>query len=314
MPISASSATDIRRPPPWHAALELRFARIEGATRLVDNRHHGPLRLQKLLYPQDRSQCEALLLHPPGGIAGGDVLDLSVQADEGAAVLLSTPGAAKWYRSAGRTAIQRTRLRVATGASLEWLPQEAILFEQADAMQTLDLQVDDGAATLGWDIVQLGRTAAGDHWRQGRFRQSLTLSRGARAVWIDRADFEAGDPVRQALTGLAGRPVSGTLWAASPQLEAQPETVLAAVRELLDAHLGQAAAAFPATRLHHAADWVQAPLCAAASLLPAPANLLLVRALGHDAEALRMLLEAVWSRLRPLVLHRPGYRPRIWAT
>ncbi len=291
-------------PPPWHAELALRFSRVDGATRLTENRHRGPLRVQKPLYPKGRDACEALLLHPPGGIAGGDALDIGVQVDEGAHALLSTPGAAKWYRSAGRAATQRIALHVAAAATLEWLPQEAILFDGADAVQVLGLHLARGSATLGWDIVQLGRTAAGDDWPTGRFRQSLNIARDGHPVFVEWADLRANDPTRHGLTGLAGYPVMGMLWATSPRLAAAPEAALEAVRAAIGAGTG----------LHEAGHWVQAPLCAAATWLPAPAELLLVRALGCDAEPLRALLEAAWAALRPPTLGRAAYRPRIWAT
>lgn len=299
------SAPHAAHPPSWHAELALRFSRIDAVTRLTGNRHRGPLRVQKPLYPQGRDACEALLLHPPGGIAGGDALDIRVRVDEGAHALLSTPGASKWYRSAGRAATQRIDLHVAAAATLEWLPQEAILFDGADAVQALDLHLAGASATLGWDIMQLGRTVAGDDWPRGRFRQSLSILRDGRPVFVERADLRADDPARHALTGLAGFPVAGMLWAASPRLAAAPDAALDAVR---------AAIATASGGLHGGGDWVQASLCAAATWLPAPADLLLVRALGGDAEPLRALLESAWATLRPLALGRGAYRPRIWAT
>ena len=294
----------IGHPPPWHAELDLRFSRVGDATRVTGNRHRGPLRMQKALYPQGCDACEALLLHPPGGIAGGDVLDIRVRVDEAAHALLSTPGASKWYRSAGRAATQRIDLDVGPAGTLEWLPQETILFDGADAMQVLDLHLATDSATLGWDIVQFGRTAAGDGWPNGRFRQYLSVARNGLPVFVERADLRAEDPARHSLTGLAGYPVAGVLWAASPRLAVASDAALEAVRGALVADSG----------LHGAGDWVQAPCCAAATWLPAPAELLLVRVLGRDAEALRVLLEAAWMALRPLTLGCAAYRPRIWAT
>ena len=83
-----------RAAPPWHASLSLRFAAREGRTVLADAAHQGPLRVQRPLYADDSGACEVLVLHPPGGMAGGDVLEISAQVDTGASVLVSTPGAA----------------------------------------------------------------------------------------------------------------------------------------------------------------------------------------------------------------------------
>ena len=119
----------------WSAHLQLQFARRGEATRAVQRRHRGPLRVQRMLYPEGPACCHALLLHPPGGLAGGDALHIEVTVEQGAHALLTTPGAAKWYRCNRRAARQEIQLRVADGACLEWLPQEAILFDGARAVQ-----------------------------------------------------------------------------------------------------------------------------------------------------------------------------------
>ncbi len=307
-PLSPSPQTTT--PPPWHASLALRFAARQSGTALIHNRHEGPLRVQRVLHPEGSGVCEALMLHPPGGIAGGDVLDISVEVGSGAHALLSTPGAAKWYRSAGRVSRQRIALELHGSAALEWLPQETILFDGADASQALRIGLQDESATLGWDIVQLGRPASGDDWPTGRFRQHLELSRNTRPVWIDRADFSAVDAIRTSITGLAGFDVFGTLWAASPRLAASHETALQALREALEtAPLVRATSG-----LRVASVPVQSSCCIASSWLPEPANLLLLRALGNDAQLVRERLETAWRLLRPFTFGREAKRPRIWAT
>ena len=288
--------------PAWQASLQLRFGSAGSRTRPLDSHHDGPLRLQRVLRPPDDA-CQALLLHPPGGIAGGDTLDINVHLEPNSEVLLSTPGATKWYRSAGRSARQSVMLHVAGGAALEWLPQESILFNEADAMQSLHVELEPAARMIGWDIVQLGRIAAGEAWTQGRLRQSLRVHRAKQLVWCEEADFLATDTALHSITGLAGRAVFGTLWAASPALSQAPETGLDVVR-----------AALASEGLQSTPISAQSELCVAATWLPAPAELLLVRALGNDAEAVRQQLERAWAGLRPLTMGRPARRPRIWNT
>jgi urease accessory protein len=290
--------------PPWHAELALAFARREcdGRTALVERRHAGPLRVQRVLHPE-ASGCEALILHPPGGIAGGDSLAIRVALRAHAEALISTPGASKWYRSAGRRARQRVELQLDADATLEWLPQEAIVFREADAEQSLSLRIGRDARCLGWDLVQLGRGAAGEAWDRGTLRQTLTVARGDVPVWHEHALLDGADPALHAAARLAGRRVFGTLWAAAPALDADPEPALAAARDAL-----------AASRLQSGTDPAQALLCAAATWLAAPASLLLVRALGDDPEILRRTLEAAWSALRPIAIGRAARRPRIWAT
>ena len=149
----------------WQAMLDLRFGHRAGQGSVLSHaRHSGPLRVQKPLHPEGPGICHAVLLHPPGGVAGGDQLQIDVTVEPGAHALLTTPGATRWYKSQGRPAAQRVRLRVEEGAILEWLPQENMLFAGADATMALDLDLAPGARAIGWDAVVLGRYGAGEHW------------------------------------------------------------------------------------------------------------------------------------------------------
>lgn len=123
--------------PAWQAHLQLRFARQGPRSVAIHKQHHGPLRVQRLLYPEGPACCHVLLLHPPGGIAGGDRLAIEVELQADAHVLLTTPGSGKWYRSVYGRAYQSIRLQVAAGACLEWLPQESLLFDGAHVEQDL---------------------------------------------------------------------------------------------------------------------------------------------------------------------------------
>lgn len=69
--------------PIWHAELHLGFARQSERTVLRENRHRGPLRVQKALYPEGEAICQAIVLHPPSGIAGGDHLAIWAEVGVG---------------------------------------------------------------------------------------------------------------------------------------------------------------------------------------------------------------------------------------
>jgi urease accessory protein len=151
--------------PGWQARLSLGFERRAETTALVQREHYGPLRVQKALYPEGAAVCDTIVLHPPGGIAGGDRLEISVAAAPHAHALLTTPGAGKWYRSGGRPAQQSLTVRVAREAVVEWLPQETIVFDGADAAMHSRIELAAGGVFCGWEILCLGRTAAGERFQ-----------------------------------------------------------------------------------------------------------------------------------------------------
>lgn len=285
--------------PPWQAALSLGF-RHDGVRTVLGRRwHRGPLRIQKLLYPQACGPCHALLVHPPSGIASGDVLKLDVEVATRAAVLMTTPGASKWYRSRGHGASARQEivLKVDAGGALEWLPQEAVVHVGAHAAQSLQMRLQPGARLLGWDLVQLGLPARGERFLSGRWAQHLSLELGGVPVWQESGVLEGDDRLLTAPQGLDGLPVFGTLWACAPDWPADAENLLEAVRALLPRPEG------PLVDVRAAATW-----------LPAPAHLLLVRGIAPQVEALRCLFQQVWALLRPAVIGAPPQTPRIWAT
>ena len=115
----------------WQATLELGFRADDERTWLARRRHSGPLLVQRSFYPEDARLCQMVIVHPPGGVAGGDELAIDIVAEERAGVQLTTPGAGKWYRGFGRHARQTVRIAVAAGAMCEWLPQESIIFDGA---------------------------------------------------------------------------------------------------------------------------------------------------------------------------------------
>ena len=267
----------------WHADLALDYRLQDGRTVLA-RRHRGPLQVQKALYPEGGALCHTLLVHPPGGIAGGDALSIEVAVRPGAQALITTPGATRWYKANGRAASQCVALRVEGGA--EWLPQEAIVFDQADVRSEIDIELADDAAMLGWDIVMFGRSAAGESFARGSFTQTIRLRQAGRLQWVERTRIAGGDALLDSPIGLAGNAVFGCLWAAGP---AWSDTQVEALRERLPAD------AAPITRL-------------------AP-RLLLARALGATSQAVRRALERAWRELRPLTFAgREAVRPRIWAT
>lgn len=275
--------------PAWHAALHLAFARTGERTVLRDNRHHGPLRVQKALYPEGEGVCQAIVLHPPSGIAGGDHLLISATVGAGAHAQLTTPGAGKWYRSGGPEASQRLELTVEEGAALEWLPQETIVFDGARARMETRVRLAADSRFIGWDILCLGRAAAGERFEHGRFDLLCRVERGGAPIWLERGGFDGADPMLASPAGWAGHGVGGTLLCAFPDLPRQAAGLLEALRAIT-----------PGDGASHG--------------ITALPGVLVARYLGDNSEAARLWFARLWQTLRPACCGRPAVPPRIWNT
>lgn len=269
----------------WHAQLALDYERRGERTMLAARRHDGPLVVQKPFYPEGDAVCHSIIVHPPAGIAGGDELEIQVHAKDRAHALLTTPGAGKWYRSAGPWARQHIGFDVAAGACLEWLPQETIIFDGACADLRLDVRLVADACYIGWDIFCFGRTGSGERFSRGECRARTMIYRDDRPVWLERAQLDGGGAALQAGAVLAGQPVAGTLIAAAPSIE---KAVLNDCRALQPAN-GEGAV----------------------TLLP---GVLVGRYLGASSEAAKNYFIELWRVLRSALLRREAQPPRIWRT
>lgn len=271
----------------WRASLRLNIGTRHGRSTLIAVRHLGPLRVQKPLYPEGDSPLHLLLVHPPGGIAGGDALGFDIEVGGGAHALLTTPGAGKWYRANGRPARQQVQLHVHDGAALEWLPQETIHFNGCDADQRLRLDCGEAGRACGWDVSVLGRRASAERFLDGRLRQRIELRRGGQLWWSEQAQLAGGDALLTSPVGWDGMHVSGLFWALGvPEGEALVEACQAIA--------------------------VEAPLRFGVTC--PREGLLLARALGDSPERVRQVLAQVWACVRPALLGRAAVTPRIWAT
>jgi urease accessory protein len=191
----------------WKASLSLGFSWAGGKTVLSGRQSDGPLVVQKALYPDGPERCHAIVVHPPGGIAGGDELVLDVRSENNAAVLLTTPGAAKWYRSAGAWAKQTLCFDVK--GSLEWLPRETIVFDGALADLQNHVVLAEEATYIGWEVLCLGR------FKRGKVKLDTRITRGERMLFIEKGEIEAGGRLMRSPAGFGGRSVFGTLVATS---------------------------------------------------------------------------------------------------
>ena len=268
--------------PSWHAELELAYGRFADCTRPVLRRHQGPLRVQKHLYAEGPQVCQHIIVHPPGGIAGGDRLNISAKVGEQAWAQLTSPGAAKWYRAKG-PAYQQLTLQVAAGATLEWLPQESIVYCGAQAQLETRIELQGDARLCYWDMVALGRPASGERFDSGEFRSRLDIHRDGQLLWHERQRIAGNDGLLDSPIGLGGQPVFATLLITG-EIDAE---LLERCRELPSAVRG---------------DLTQLP------------GLLVARCLADQALHARAWLIALWQQLRPALLGREAVPPRIWNT
>lgn len=261
----------------WRAHLRLDFGHEHGRTS-VRKQFDGPLVVQKPLYPEGGAVCHAIVVHPPGGIVGGDELCVTASADRGSHALLTTPGAGKWYRSAGAWARQTLDFRVA--GVLEWLPRETIVFNGARADLAARIDLSGEARYIGWEILCLGRTGSGETFRRGEVRLRTDVMRDGRRLWTERARIPGGGALLDSPAGLAGHTVVGTLVASAEGSFARE--MLARCRDV-------------------------APTTA----LP---GVLVARYLGDSSEEAMTIFTRLWAVLRPHVAGREAVAPRIWST
>ncbi|EIQ7158256.1 MULTISPECIES: urease accessory protein UreD [Citrobacter] len=262
----------------WQAELDLRFTRAAHKTVLTSARHVGPLAVQRPFYPED-DVCHLYLLHPPGGIVGGDELHISVTLDAHSHALITQPGAGKFYRSAGQLAQLRQDFALAPHATLEWLPQDTILFPGARASLRTVFHLTTESQLLGWDLLCLGRPVMQETFSHGTLVNRLEIWRDGIPLLIEGLKIRGGD-----LSAVANQPWCGTLFC-YPGTEA----MLDGARERL-MPLGE---------------------YAGATLVD---SLLTVRFLAADNLLIQRAMRDIWRFLRPLLTHKQPHLPRIWQT
>ena len=273
----------------WHAKLALNYAQQADKTS-VHFTHDGPLRILKSLYPEGPAICHNVLVHPPGGLVGGDVLDIDVRVSEGAHALVTTPGATRFYKSNGKQALQRTKLHLEQGARLEWLPLEAIAYNACDAINHLEFELAEGAQLLTWDVTALGLPLAAQPYESGVFEQHIEWP----GRFLERGVVNAQDDLLlDGDLGLAGhRCLASLIFASgSPISRHQREVLLEGTYELLS----------------------QAPSGMLSGVTSPNENMLILRGVSPVVEPVMMLWKTVWAFWRKEIWSLPGSTPRIWA-
>ncbi len=274
---------------PWHATLDLDY-RSEAARSVARFRHSGPLRILQSLYPEGDAICHNVLVHPPGGLVGGDTLDIRVTAGAGAHGLITTPGATRFYTSQGELALQHTRITLEDGARLEWLPLEAICHSGCLAENRLEMTLAPTAELIGWDVTALGLPHANQPFDKGSFRQHIEVP----GAWLERGRMDASDArLMDGPLGLAGqRCMASIFFVAGSKLDrTRRDQALDAARAVIEAH-----------GLRNTAG----------ATSPNP-QVVVVRALAPLVEPAMQLMRQVWSAWRGHFWSQAAPPPRIWS-
>jgi urease accessory protein len=183
------------KPQNWEAFLKLELRCGQEKTHLVPIKRYGPLTVQRPFYPE-QACCHVYLLHPPGGIVGGDRLDLQVVSEENSNGLMTTPGAAKYYLSAGDTAYVTQQFEVASGAHLEFLPQENIYFPGAQVSSKTSIDVASGSRFMLWEKHCFGRPANNELFSSGQLNSKIEVRHEGRLLFTEIQRVNANELVR----------------------------------------------------------------------------------------------------------------------
>lgn len=273
----------------WHAKLDIRYS-LEQDKTVARYEHDGPLRILQSLYPEGPATCHNVIVHPPGGLVGGDTLDIQVDVGVGAHGLITTPGATRFYKSLGEPALQRTRAAVQASARLEWLPLESIAYCACQAENRSTFKLAPGAEMIGWDITALGLPHAKLPFEAGSFMQHIEIP----GVWLERGRIDATDErLLNSPLGLAGHKCMASIFFAtgSALSRDRKEHALNVARAVLDAH----------------------PLKHTAGATCPNDQVVVVRVLAPWVEPAMGVLRQVWAAWRQELWQIEATSPRIWA-
>ena len=263
----------------WVAQLDCQFEPGPERT-IVRRKHKGPLYIQRAFYPEG-PVAHVYMLHPPSGVVGGDVLDINMGSAEGAHALISTPGATKFYRSAGQWATVNQTL-AARGGHLEWLPAENIFFSGSKTNVSTTLKLDANASIAFWEINCLGQHAANKPFTDGALNSTIQVYVENKLLLKERFIVNDQFPIGMR-SGLRGNTVSATL-ILTPLQKTSVEFAQNLFSELPQ---------FTAT-------WFD--------------SILVARYLGNSSEEAKAGFIRIWSGLRKGLNGAESTLPRIWAT
>jgi len=268
----------------WPASLDVEFSVRSGKTVPSSIKHFGPLRVQRPFYPEKDETCHLYLLHPPGGVVGGDVLNISVSANEKSKSLVTTPGATKIYRSNIDSNIQQS-LSLEKESTVEWMPQETILFNDAQTVINTDVHISTGGQLFFWDVLCLGLPVNSEKFTSGCCRQSLKVFRDKKPLLIENNYFEGSSDLMSASWGMRGFYVNAVCVMTVGNSDI--------VEKIRSATNSQKECLFALTEKR---------------------GLVICRYMGNSVEEAKQLFLQAWTLWRNCELQKEVVVPRIWGT
>ncbi len=207
-----------------------------GVTRLAELHQSGSA---KAFLPRMHGAApEVVFLNTSGGLTGGDRLQFSLDLGAGGRAVGTTQTAERAYASSGGRAEVSVRLSVAAGASLDWLPQETILFERSALSRRLEADLAGDARLLLVEMLVLGRAAMGETLAEVALQDWREVRREGVPVLVEPVRL-LGETLRAGPVCLGGARAQATLALVAPGAE----DLLGRVRDLLGAVEGVEAAA-----------------------------------------------------------------------
>ena len=170
------------------------FAWRDGQTRLTDLYQRDPCRV---LFPDPEpgEPPQAVLVTTSGGVTGGDSLTMAIEVGPAAEAVAATQAAEKIYRAAGpEPCTMDIAVTVGEGATLDWLPQETIVFQGARLKRRTVADVAAGGSLLTCEMVVLGRAASGERFTSGLLLASWSVRRSGKLAWTDTLRVEGETP------------------------------------------------------------------------------------------------------------------------
>lgn len=294
----------------WHAFLRLKVEKRGLRSALTAIKHCGPLYVQKPFFPEGEDLAHIYVLHPPGGLVSGDALHIEADLCAKTRALLTSPGAGRAYRSRadGQLQKQSVLLRVAPGASIEWLPQENIIYPGAQTAFDTTIQLSPESHLIAWDITSLGLPARKERFDHGRLTQTFSIWQNQQPQFFER--FILNDTNRHLLhatAGLQGFPVQG-LFVAGPFSDTNTLLDVVTQSRALLSHYEPDSPVFD-TKIHDASDQHYLR-----SGITSVGHFFVMRSLSTDTLLIKNLFLKIWQLVRPALLQRPACPPRIWAT